>query len=338
MTLRLPCRRGLCSTLLTLATACASAGADDDTAGVDSTTSASSSGDESPGSDETLGSSESTSLGHDDSGSSDSTGATDPCTTALGTGPEPIFDPPAGRFLLRDFPSYLSLRGDVSDGPPLELHHEVERSGMCRLLRFEPSICAPACLPPAVCVDRACVTAPSFLPAGDVTPDGVGLGPIAVTEDPFHGYFWDREVETELDMPRLTASGDAVPAFDLSVCPVDAPTPDEDWSAQLEARADGESVTLRWSDPVDTARIYLRMTTGVGTHGGISPVEIECEGPDLGILELPGSYLDALYAEGWSCGECGGNDLARYHADRTEGAEPIVELRVESATNFWHIP
>jgi hypothetical protein len=280
----------------------------------------------------------SSSIGPGESSGSDSTGALDPCTTALGTGPDPIFERPAGRFVLFAFPTYLSVRGSISDGPPLEFHHETERSGMCRLLRFGATTCTPACEAPAVCVDDACVSAPASVPAGELTLDGVGLGPIAVLEDPFHAYYWDAEVETELDMPRLVASGDEVPAFELSACPVDAPTATGDWSALLDARADGESVTLTWADPLDTARIYLRMTTGIGTHGGISPVEIECEGPDVGELVLPGSYLDALYAEGWSCGECGGNDLIRYHADRTDGPEPTVELRVAAATNFWHIP
>jgi hypothetical protein len=269
---------------------------------------------------------------------SDSTGAPDPCTTALGTGPDPIFARPAGNFALRVSTGYLSLLGNISDGPALEFHHEAERSGMCRLLRFEASTCTPACEPPAVCVDQACITAAPFVSAGDVTLEGVATDPIMIGEDPFHGYFWDHEGEAEPTMPRLVASGDTVDAFDLSVCPIVAPTPSDDWSAQLEARADGESIALNWSDPVDTARIYLRMTTGIATHGGISPVEIECEGPDLGALEIPGSYLDALYAQGWACGECGGNDLIRYHADHTDAAAPIVQFRVHAAASFWHIP
>jgi hypothetical protein len=95
---------------------------------------------------------------------------------------------------------------------------------------------------------------------------------------------------------------------------------------------------LTWSDPVDTARIYLRMTTGIGTHGGISPVELECEGPDVGMLELPGAYLDSLYADGWACGECGGNDLVRYHADEVDAGGTTVQLRTEATVGFWFIP
>jgi hypothetical protein len=111
-----------------------------------------------------------------------------------------------------------------------------------------------------------------------------------------------------------------------------------DWSGLLAARAPGQPVTLTWSDPVDSARIYLRMTTGIGTHGGISPVEIECEGPDVGMLELPGAYLDALYESGWSCGECGDNTLVRYHVDETDAGGTTVQLRTEATVGFWFIP
>ena len=169
-----------------------------------------------------------------------------------------------------------------------------------------------------------------------MTLRGVGEDDIAVAEDGLHNYFWDGQGGPAPTMPGLTAAGADVPAFDLEVCPSTSATPDGDWSALLEARAPGEPVLLTWSDPLADARIYLRMTTGIGTHGGISPVEIECEGPDVGALELPGDFLDALYAEGWACGECGGNDLIRYYADETDDGG--VQLRSESVTNFWFIP
>jgi hypothetical protein len=114
--------------------------------------------------------------------------------------------------------------------------------------------------------------------------------------------------------------------------------PSEDWPSLLRQRLAGQDVTLSWSNAVDTARIYLRMTTGIGTHGGISPVEIECEGPDQGSLTLPGAYLDALYADGWSCGECGENRLIRYHVAQSGTGDRIVQLRVQAYYQFFFIP
>jgi hypothetical protein len=315
-----------------------------DTAGTDTeaTTADTSTGDGGTSAGETAGTSTDgvDSSGPDSSstdGSDDSTGAADPCATP-GWGPEPVFDKPPGRFTLHVIPNYRWMTGFITDGPRLEFHEESERQGPCRLLTYTPSNCVPGCTAPAVCIDGACITEPPGVSAGTVTLTGVGDDPIELGQDPLHNYYWETMGELPVTMPSLSATGAEVGAFELETCPTTAPTPIDDWSALLEARAPGEPVTLTWSDPIDGARVYLRMTTGIGTHGGISPVEIECEGPDVGALELPGAYLDALYAEGWSCGECGGNDLVRYHADETDAGGTTVQLRTEAATGFWFIP
>ena len=49
---------------------------------------------------------------------------------------------------------------------------------------------------------------------------------------------------------------------------------------------------------------------------------------------LPGAFLDMLYAQGWSCGECGFNELIRYRAGRIGAAA----FSAEAATPFFHIP
>lgn len=323
------------------AAACVDApGTDTDT---DPTTGSTSTGATSTGSSETAGTSTaaSESSGSLDSSSSDdgseTTGPLDPCA-APGWGAEPVFDEPPGRFTFRDGEGYEWLRGFVSDGPRMEFHQESEREGGCRLLTFTASSCAPECTPPAVCIDEACVTEPLGLSAGTVTLTGVGGAPIEIAEDSLHNYYWDHSPDGTVEMPGVSAAGADVDAFELAACPTTAPTPIGDWSGLLAARAPGEPVVLTWSDPVDTARIYLRMTTGIGTHGGISPVEIECEGPDVGMLELPGAYLDALYADGWSCGECGDNALVRYHVDETDAGGTTVQLWTEATTGFWFHP
>ena len=80
------------------------------------------------------------------------------------------------------------------------------------------------------------------------------------------------------------------------------------------------------------------MTTGIGTHGGISPIEIECEGPDVGTLEIPGSYLDQLFEDGWSCGECGNNDLRRYVADEGDLSTGKARFTAETWSTFFFQP
>jgi hypothetical protein len=138
---------------------------------------------------------------------------------------------------------------------------------------------------------------------------------------------------------RAEAAGDAAGPFDLTTCAVEPPVPEGDWSAAMEARGAGEDVTLTWSNPYSTARVSLRMTTGIGTHGGISPVEIECEGRDSGSLTLPGAFLDLLYdGPYWSCGECGDNRLLRYHATEADVGGTTVQLRTQSPAMFYFRP
>jgi hypothetical protein len=115
-------------------------------------------------------------------------------------------------------------------------------------------------------------------------------------------------------------------------------TPSEDWTALMEARAPGEDVTLTWSDPLPGARFYLRMTTGIGTHGGISPVEVECEGPDTGSLTLPGPYLDDLFAQGWACGECGDNRVQRYVAAEAALSGATARFSAQAEAFFYFHP
>ncbi|MFT7579360.1 MAG: hypothetical protein ACI9MR_001024 [Myxococcota bacterium] len=253
----------------------------------------------------------------------------------------PRFDGPNARFELELASWGFRLIGAIPSDDGINFHTETEREGQCRLLRYAPAFCEPSCTPPAVCVDAACVSPADFLSAGEITLSGFGAATVTVTPTSFGQYGQDGESPTATDAgPTVTmsAAGDVVPAFSIDASPMTAPVPDNEWVAAMEARADGEDVTLTWSDAVPGARIYLRMTTGIGTHGGISPVEVECESADTGALTLPGGYLDALYAGGWSCGECGGNDVWRYSAgEATVGAFPI-EFRVQARTQFWYHP
>lgn len=265
-------------------------------------------------------------------------GSLDAGPTPDAGGVTPDFSPPASRLSLELADWGLSFTGTIYGAPPASWHTEAGRDGQCRLLTYTPEFCDPICEYPEVCAAGKCVGQPPLADAGTLTLTGFGD---AITIAPsFPGsYFWQTEALKPKDAgPTLTvtSAGGDVPAFTLSVAPVTAPVPSGDWSAQLAARKKSEDVTLAWA-ATPGARISLRMTTGIGTHGGISPTEIECEGPDVGSLRLPGAWLDALYAEGWSCGECGGNDLWRYRAAATE-ADPRVQLRVQARASFHHHP
>jgi hypothetical protein len=258
----------------------------------------------------------------------------EPHTTAA----DPDFSVREGRFTLQAQPSFAVFSGMLLDGPPLAFHHESAREGQCRLLTYEASTCAPACTAPDVCIDAACATPGSAIDAGTLTLTEFLGEPIPAMKAE-GSYYWSTEdVTGAKDRATLTAAGGPAGDFALSVCVPSPMTPSADWTALMEARAPGEDVTLEWSDPLPGARFYLRMTTGIGTHGGISPVEVECEGPDTGSLTLPGPYLDDLFAEGWSCGECGDNRVQRYAAAEAALGGATVRFSAQAEAFFYFHP
>jgi len=266
-------------------------------------------------------------------------GAGGTCPTSLGGSADPIFGQTSSRFQVSAAPAWVIFDGAVYDGQRIKFHVESQRQGQCRLLTYTSSLCTPACGAGHACVDSECVPFPTVQSVGTVVLAGVGSDAM-VDANGTGQYYWftDGTGVDELTTVSVSAPGDVGPAFELSACATASPLPTTNWDQLLADRADGQDVTLQWSNPIDTARVYLRMTTGIGTHGGISPFEIECEGRDTGSLTLPGSYLDALYSTGWSCGECGNNDLFRYHATETTIGDYTVQLRSQSSVSFWHIP
>jgi hypothetical protein len=276
----------------------------------------------------------------DSDADSDADADVDECATDLGSGEEPIFDFPRGLFKVGLYSTFASLQGRIADGDRVDFHDEAAREGACRLLTYEPVLCDPECSPTAVCDHGTCVELSNGTSAGPITIEGIVDPAPVVQPNEFADYYWDTGKTGGLDVTEvsISAAGDVIGAFELSVCGIDAPEPSTDWASVLEARAAGEDATLEWTNPVSGSRIYMRMTTGIGTHGGISPVEVECEGPDTGSLTIRGAYLDALYEEGWSCGECGDNRLTRYRADVTTVDGVEIQLRSQSEQTFFFRP
>jgi len=210
------------------------------------------------------------------------------------------------------------------------------------------SICDPPCDSGQYCgFAKTCVTDLTLKTAGTLTFTGIvdttyltGIVDTTVSVDPNAALGYYLRIKTGIKtnanitakwgaLVTVSASGDVVGPFELALqIPLEAPEPLEDWYALFDNRAPGQDVILRWANPDETSRISLYMTTGLGLHAGISPVDIECEGPDRGTLTLPGSFLDLLYAWGWNCGNCPNNYLLRYRAVRTQVGSHEIEYRV----------
>ncbi|MCA9491932.1 MAG: hypothetical protein KC621_18495 [Myxococcales bacterium] len=254
-------------------------------------------------------------------------------TDALGAAPD--FDGASGELVVRELGPYSTLSGAFLDRPPVDLHVEADRRGQCRLVTYTPTTCTPSCVAGTeLCVGGTCVTQERVQRAGALTLGGVSE---PLTTDPDGtGRYWVMFDSAGGDATLEVAVGADVGAASASACHVGPVVPAEDWTALLGARADGADAELRWNNVNPEARVRVRMTTGVATHGGVAHAEIECEGPDTGSLVLPGPFLDELFREGWGCGECGNHELRRYRAGAI--GDSGARLVQEAVTPFWFIP
>jgi hypothetical protein len=266
--------------------------------------------------------------------------APDTSSDAGGGDPEPRFDWPSSQVSLELADWGILVRGSILDGPRPSPYSQSQVQGQCRLLLADLSPCDPVCEGGKVCMGGACVEQPSTSDMGMLLLGGFPGGDIGIDPSSPGVYFYQSEAHNAATAgPELTLSSsqDDMLAFSLSARRVAPFAGAEAWSDLIKARAPGEPAVLRWSNPDPAARIYIRMTTGVGTHGGIAHAEVECEGPDTGELVLPGAFLDELFSEGWSCGECGTHALWRYDAAESEGDSPI-QFRVWSQAWFYFHP
>ena len=262
------------------------------------------------------------------------TGGTPPGTGIIPNGPtEPDFEVPAGVISVRTWLSLgeTELSAAFADAPPLRFHRESERIGQCRLMEADaPSTCTPACSGSDACIEAQCRAYPNRIDRGPIEWSWPG-GQQTVSPSDILGYHAvgeahdPGEVVVRIDGLTLRAPSDH------------AMTPDGDWYEVVAARSSGTGVSLRWSNPSPNTRIRLHMTDCAGSHGGLAAVEIECEGPDVGVLVLPGAFLDRLDAGDWSRGECGSHTFERYSVGTADG-DDTFRLETVARANLFYRP
>ncbi len=241
---------------------------------------------------------------------------------SLGDGPD--FSDPHGRIAVQTWFDYgeTSLDGAFSDGPRLRFHTETAREGSCRLMTSGSTTCTPECQGTDQCIDGQCVAYPERIDRGDLEwtwPDGEQT----VEVSDLLSYYATGEASTEGDVSIR------VDGLELTAPTITGPESQGAWEAALANRGSGDA-TLRWSNPIQDARIRLHMTDCMGSHGALAAAEIECEGPDVGELVVPDAFLQELEAGDWSHGECGTHTFQRYHA-----AAPVDDttIRLETIGN-----
>ena len=197
-------------------------------------------------------------------------------------------------------------------------------------MTYEPSICAPACSGSDICINEECRTFPERFTEGTLKWEWSD-GSIDVEASGTQAYFASVELSDTLNS-SLTFNGQTLEVpFD------EAPIPESDWE-ELFLNRQGEDVELRWTNPIDDARVRLTMTDCAGSHGGIGAFEIECEAPDTGALTISAEFIDALDEGFWGRGNCGGHMLERYHADSLSPGDGSTRFESVADTIFNYRP
>lgn len=247
----------------------------------------------------------------------------------LGDGPD--FSDPHGRVQVQTWLEYgeTALQGSFADGPPLRFHEESDRRGNCRLMTYSSSACSPGCTGGAACIGGECVAWPERQDLGDLIwswPDGEQT----VSPDALLSYYATGSASSEGDVSITVGE------LALSASTIGPPVAIGSWVTAITSRGTGDA-TLRWQEPILDARVRLYMSDCTASHGGLAAAEIECEGPDIGELVVPGEFLDALEDGDWSHGECGGHSFVRYHSAAPEG-DAAVRLEALSDGGLFYFP
>jgi hypothetical protein len=245
------------------------------------------------------------------------------------------FDSPAIKFQVATYDWGVRVTGTSLTARPLNYQTETNRDGWCRLLELKPALCDPKCAPLHACIEGECVAEPEARDLGTISVSGLQGAPVEILPQAAGSYYWDSG-EPIAAQSEITLEAPAASLTLSSVAP-EFLAPTSDWDADFEARGEGEDITLAWSNSIPGSRVYLRMTDGLGSHGGLAQVEIECEGPDTGELTIPGEFLETFYQDGsWSCGDCGLHKLFRLHRERS--AQLDAELWSGGSANFFTRP
>jgi hypothetical protein len=257
-------------------------------------------------------------------------GDSDGANYSRSLGPAPDFTEPQARILVRTYLAYdhTALSGFFADGPQLSFHRAAETQGNCRVVRYSASTCEPRCEVEEACIDSACVPYPVRVDRGPLDwawPDGSQT----VHPDSLLQY------SAQGGATRHGWTSIGVDGLELEAPTIEPPDPDVDWSLRIQERGAGEDVTLRWSNAVAGARVRLHMTDCIGSHGGLAPAELQCEGPDTGELTLPGAFIEVMEGGDWSHGECGSQLFERYHSATPKGDPSIRFETVGDGGFFW---
>ena len=220
---------------------------------------------------------------------------------------------------------------------------ESARAGDCVLYEWEPSFCDPECTD-GICHDGTCKSYPELISAGTLR---VVAGDALIQVDSDALTFWGAIYRTEIlaapaagAQVAFCAGGDTAGGFGAileAVPPLTGALPD-DGVVEL---ADGEDLMVSWDGGSD-ARVRLTINADNQGHGLPFRAILECDSEDTGSLVVPQELVEAFPSvprppENFACAgtDCPRSQLVRYRAHRIDEPDLRLEVRVESAVQFW---
>ncbi|HEU5057766.1 MAG TPA: hypothetical protein VFU21_14645 [Kofleriaceae bacterium] len=220
---------------------------------------------------------------------------------------------------------------------------ESARAGDCVLYEWEPTFCEEECAG-TICHDGECKPAPELLSAGTLR---IVAGGQLIEVNAGSPTFWGPVYRQEILAAPMSgvevafcAGGDAAGGFGAileAVPPLLGALP-EDGILEL---TDGGDVVISW-DAASSARVRLTLNADNEAHGLPYRAIIECDAEDSGQLVIPQELVEAFPAvprpsEPVVCAgsDCPRSQLIRYRAHQVDEPDLRVEVRVESAVEFW---
>jgi len=223
------------------------------------------------------------------------------------------------------------------DGPRDPFHHEVSRTGECRLLAYTPGNCPGVC--DGICTSDGCLPWPRLLDAGAITVTGTSA-PLTFMHDEINGRYYPGAVPVDLFEPGATITASAEGGPDLAAFALSTTAP-----AALETSvpsplplSHADDVELRWT-PASDGAVMLRISSANTSHGVPYAAIIECASPDDGLITVPGAFvaeLGVVYGDPCLVGnECPPATLTRYRRGATTTAAGEVELWAATERVFY---
>jgi hypothetical protein len=221
---------------------------------------------------------------------------------------------------------------------------ESARAGDCVLYEWEPAFCDPECAG-TICHDGECKSAPELLSAGTLRVVAGGSLIEAEADAPtFWGPIYREEIlaaplsGAEVGFCAGGADAGGFGAVLSAVPPLAGALPDD---GILEL-VDGDDLVVSWDGDSD-ARVRLTLNADNQAHGLPYRAILECDAEDTGQLVVPQELVESFPAvprppDGKVI--CAGTDcppshLVRYRAARIDEPDLTLEIRVESAVEFW---